>query len=205
MRRFTGIAAFAAAAWASVGYAAEPIDAGAVWAPPGDVATSLSGACAAAGPDCLPNLMAQAGASPQAVAFARALEGEGYANGFAEHGTVDLVSAFFPFHANTNWRQFLVNGDPSVVDLNDWERLKTIDLESNADYRTLREVYPNATLWPDGEFNSVEEAEGQRFLILYPVLDGCHACDVLGWANIAYSFDEDGRLTSVELVDIAAP
>jgi hypothetical protein len=195
------------AAASGAAHAAEAMDARAIWLPTGEVAQSLPGACAADQPDCLPDLMRKAGASPAAVAFARSLNGEGYAESFVDHGRVDLVTAFFPFYANSNWRQFLVNGDPAVVDLNDWDRLEALDVDGDAAYRKLAAAYPEAILWPAAEFMGVQEAadQGQRFLVYYPILNGCHACDVLGWANVAYDFDADGKLRDLALISVEAP
>ena len=58
--------------------------------------------------ECVASIMKQAGASPQAIAFARMLKGDGYMDSFREMGGVDLTTAFFPFRANTNGGTFLV-------------------------------------------------------------------------------------------------
>jgi hypothetical protein len=191
----------------SVSRAAGAVDAGAVWAPGEEVTQMLSGACVADQPDCLPDRMAAAGASPEAVAFARELQGEGYLEAFSEHGRVDVATGFFPFYANSNWRQFLVNGEPQLIDLNDWERLEAIDLATSKVYRKIAKRRPAVTLWPDAQFAGAEAlaGEGQRFLFDYPLVDGCHACDLLGYARIAYDFDAKGRLTAVQLVGVEVP
>jgi hypothetical protein len=201
------VALWAAVGWTGESRAAEGVDERSIWTPSEAVGKSLFSACAVDDPECLPEAMAAAGASPEAATFARKLQGEGYMESFTEHGRVDLVSAFFPYYANSNWRLFLVNGTPELLDLNDWDRLQSIDLEQSEAFRTLAERHSEAALWPDARF--VEAAmladQGQRFVFDYPIVDGCHACELLGYARLAYGFDAAGKLTTVELVGIEPP
>ena len=66
---------------------------------------------------CFVDLMRRSGASAQAVAFARATGDTGYLLQFFKTGRVDLAYVIFPFRANENEGWLLVNGDPSIIDV----------------------------------------------------------------------------------------
>lgn len=200
------VAAAAALVGAGTSHAGSEIDARAVWAPSESVSESLWGACSIDEKDCLAKRMKAAGASRQAIAFAGMLDGDGYMESFTEFGRIDLVTAMFPFRANSNWQPLLVNGDPPVFDVNDWAHLESVDLKRSAFYRALAKRNPTIELWPDARFVVAESVRGgQRFVFDYPLLDGCHACDLLGFARLVYDFDTAGKLTAVALVGVRTP
>jgi hypothetical protein len=76
------------------------------WNPSAKTITGIKRQCAEKrAPDfgkCFVDSMSQAGASPQAVAFARSTDNTGYLAHFVKMGRVDLAYVHYPFRANEN-------------------------------------------------------------------------------------------------------
>ncbi|MCI0392477.1 MAG: hypothetical protein MOB07_27410 [Acidobacteria bacterium] len=124
---------------------------------------------------------------------------------FREMGRVDLASANNPFRANNNDTLLLVNGAPQVIDLNDWDKLKNIDITRDPLYRSLVRKYPKLELWADAEFVTVKRTPtgGQQFTIKHVLLNGCHACEIGGHAYFSYDFDASGRFLGVRFLRLS--
>jgi hypothetical protein len=151
---------------------------------------------------CVVSIMQQAGASPAAMAFAEMLDGEGYLDSFRKMGKVDLAGVIYPARANTNGEYLLVNGTPRVVHVDDPDNLKHIDLRKDPLYASLVRKFPNLTLWGNGDFKTMQHREGggQRFVFSLVLLNGCHACEVGGYADIAFDFDQAGSFSGTKLL-----
>jgi hypothetical protein len=114
----------------------------------------------------------------------------------------------YPYRANSNTGCLLVNGTPRMVDVDDLSRLSLTQLKSDAGWTTLVAKYPKAMLWPaDRSGMTGVKAEssgggGQRFLVDYLVLNGCHACARLARVHYAFDFDNTGRLLGARFVDL---
>lgn len=142
--------------------------------------------------DCLVQTMKKNGASEQALAFSKMLEGNGYMSAFHQMGRVNLATAFFPARANTNEVFFMVGGSPSLVS----SELDTdISISADPAYKTLKKRYPELEFWTNGasfrEMTLLPDG-GQHFVFGYPLLNGCHACDLVGYALISHDFGTDG-------------
>jgi len=48
----------------------------------------------------------------------------------------------------------------------------------------------------------VEPAKGQRFIVEYRLLNGCHACERVGSARFAFDFDPNGKFIGSTLLDV---
>lgn len=145
--------------------------------------------------DCVAEVMRQAGASPQAIAVTRLLEGDVFISSFRGMGRVDLADAFNPFMANSNDRFLLVNGTPRVLDVGGSLDLDGDDLRRDPLYPSFRRRYPDLTI---GGYPAFEETQplrtgGQRFIFRFQLVNGCRACWANGYASVAYDFDETGR------------
>lgn len=183
---------------------AEPIGPKGVWALPEAAWTD----CLQKGQDatgCLARIMEQTGATPQALAINKLLEGEGYMEAFQEMGRVDVAVMVFPLRANTNAVTYLVNGSPTLVS----SEIEPADLPLAADpvYAALQKAHPELMFWPTGEGPSAVNTPpggGQGFVFTYPLLNGCHACAVLGQALLSLDFGPDGSYRGPRLLRVEA-
>ncbi|HVB37234.1 MAG TPA: hypothetical protein VND92_01810 [Vicinamibacterales bacterium] len=164
---------------------------------------------------CFIDQMATAGAPVEAVAFARRLNARpdgtlGILRDFREHGHVDLAFVFFPLRANENQGCFLVNGSPSLIDVDDPAQLPMKEIEMVATWRVLARRYPKISLWPGNRSGTAfVRAErrprgGQRFIFPYVLRNGCHACATIGTVRIAFDFDTTGTFIGPRVMDVRA-
>jgi hypothetical protein len=191
-----------------------PVDARAVWKPDTETLQKARSECASAAypklGTCFVEQMQKAGASPEAVAFMHRLHNEGYLVKYQNTGRVSIAWVMYPFRANQNTGCLLVNGMPSLVDLDDLSRLPREGLQSSSGWRELVAKYPKAALWP-GDRSGMTGAgvkslpgSGQRFIVNYLALDGCHACARLAGIRYGFDFDAAGRLLGVRFLDLRA-
>ena len=131
-----------------------------------------------------------------------------YAREFQASGTVGLVFVDYMLRANENQGWLLVNGDPPLIDVDNLRALPLENMRADSAYASLAARYPRVMMFPgDRGGNSRPEVEplasrGQRFVIAYRLLNGCHACARLGLARFAFDFDESGRLSGTRFVGI---
>jgi hypothetical protein len=182
------------------------------WNPSAKTISRIKQQCAEkSAPDfgkCFVNSMSQAGASPQAVAFARSTENAGYLARFVKMGRVDLAYVHYPFRANENQGWLLVNGDPAMIDVDDFALLPKDQLETNQAFLRIKEKFPKVMLF--GGDRSLKQppkmialsGKGQRFVVEYRLLNGCHACERVGGAQFAFDFDADGKFLGTTLLDV---
>jgi hypothetical protein len=161
--------------------------------------------------DCRLSMMKRDGASARAVAFARALTAYrgyfGYATGISPHrfGPVAFVSTL-ESGASTYGGGYLVTPDLRFIDPGGAHYDKQLRFAANPEFRRMLRAHPQATVWWVGApFADVPRTGGgQRFIVTRPILDGCHACALLGAAHVVYDFDARGRFISVKLIDVRA-
>ncbi len=181
----------------------------AVWSPPEHFLAKFHAACDALGgarfSECFVAQMRKQGAPPAAVAFARRVDGQGYLAAFREIGRVDVAFAEYPFRANENAVCLLVNGRPPVIDVDDLSGLDRQALAANPEYAALARSHPRVTLFPGNRGSARGPAAlrlsggGQRFVVSYSLRDGCHACKIVGEAELRFEFDVEGRFRGVEI------
>ncbi|HPD91708.1 MAG: peptidoglycan-binding protein [Rhodobacter sp.] len=141
-----------------------------------------------------------AGVPDQGLAFARRLAADpafdqpAIPMGFTELGAVDLADVLFPFMANTNDQQLLVNGDPAVLHPLALEPPRPDDPVSAALVQAHPHAFPTARV---GLTAARRDGTRQRFVFLDPLADGCRACEVVGASLFAIDFDA-GRQTGIE-------
>jgi len=195
-----GALAFSSAA------AARPVDASVVWKPKASLAEPLSRCHDGA---CVIRIMQRGGASKRAIWFSTTIAslgvaGEGYADKFMHYGPVDFIRVFRPHQGMEGMMSMLfVNGGPLIVDGSDWSRLQVINLMQSPVYRRIKASYPNADVWVTAEYAGQRKTSaGQTFLVRYPLLNGCHACDYLGSVTYGINFSRDGLFTGATLADV---
>lgn len=142
---------------------------------------------------CVKSIMTKYNASPEAIAFYEKYKHGGFLVEFKEIGRVDLGTVFYPTAANDNWQGVLLNGDPSLVPIYE---IGNVDITHDPLYPVLSRKYPYLTIWStdNGYVTSVGLPDnGQRFIISYILVDGCHACAAEGYALFAFDFDAQGK------------
>jgi hypothetical protein len=208
---FFGIVASIRAQTAAV---VPPVDARAVWQPDADTLKKARSACTSVAyselGNCFLRQMQEAGASPEAVGFLRSMHNDAYLAKYENTGRVSIAWVIYPFRANANTAGLLVNGTPPSLDVDDLSRLPRDRLISSSKWRALVARYPKATLWPDDRsgMTGIHVASlpggGQRFVVNYLALDGCHACARLALIRYAFDFDVTARLLGVRFIDLQA-
>ena len=152
--------------------------------------------------------MQTAGASPEAVAFMRQLNNEAYLQKFQDTGHVGIAWVTYPFRANENSGCLLVNGTPSRVDVDNLSQLPRDRLNADRAWKALLNKHPHATLWSGDRSGATgvraepRSGGGQRFVVDYRVLDGCHACARLGVVRYAFNFDANGTFQGARYLDL---
>ena len=152
--------------------------------------------------DCVITLMKNLGASPQAIAFTKLMQGEAYMSSFTEFGIVDLAEITYPSRANNNIEYILINGNPQIVYVED---VYKVDITDDPNYLPLHQQYPNLQI--EGGENIFKNKEqnstgGERFIFGCQLVDGCHACQTDKYAYIAFDFDSKGQFEDMKLMYI---
>lgn len=164
--------------------------------------------------ECFIAQMRGAGASSQALAFARLLHERtgqvGYLRGFREAGRVDIAYVQYAFRANELNGVCLINGSPPLIDVDRLDAPDQPALESDPAYAALRRQYPGVAIFPADRFHtdspSVEALAGGglRFLVDYRLNNVCHACAQVGTARYGFDFDAAGKFLGARLVSVQA-
>jgi len=173
-----------------------------------DIRNQCRGLDGAAFETCFINGMKKSGASSQAVAFTASIGNMGYLRELREMGPVDAAFVFYPFRTIENQGFLLINGNPPVIDVDDLMLLSAEPLKKDPLYTRLKKKYPAATLWQGDRSESappfMEKTAngGQRFTVRYRLLNGCHACELLGYVRYIFKFDRTGLFTGTEYLGI---
>lgn len=155
---------------------------------------------------CFAEVMRDAGAPPGALAFTRRMGDEAWLRSFRDTGRVDIAYITRPFRANENQGVLLVNGDPALVDVDDFDQVAQGDLKKDPVYAELAKRFPEISLWPGDRFGAdypvvrLLPGGGQRFHAGYLLRDGCHACREIGSAVFAFDFAADGKFKGTKLM-----
>ena len=154
--------------------------------------------------NCLADQMAKAGAPPAAVSFTRELyktsHGDfGIMTGFQGQSPVSFAWITYPLRANTNYGLLLVNGQPSIVNVEDLKLLDRKTMEQSSQFQDLKNQFPKVDVWPgdrDGKIwpdSQPGSNGGTQFVVSYPLINGCHACEHAGLAIFTWNFDAKGK------------
>jgi len=189
----------------------------AVWKVPGDFLNQAHTVCdKSAGPasfgGCFINQMSVAGAPADAVSFTRMLYQQngglvGIMTAFKKYGPVDAAQVLYPLRANENYALLLVNGDPKILDVDDLQKLDRAAMEQNGLFQGVKKKYPQTDLWPGDRSGNDPwprvqplPGGGTQFIVTYPLINGCHACEHVGLARFGWNFDAKGSFTGTTYV-----
>ena len=187
----------------------------ACWSPEAKVMENIRADCAplagTAFEECFIAGMQKSGASPQAVAFTKSIGNLGYMEELRRFGPVDIAFVVYPFRANENQGFLLINGTPPQIDVDDLSLLSPENFKKDPRYARLKQRYSAVTLWQgdrsDREYPLLERTPdgGQRFIVRYRLLNGCHACELAGYAGYVFEFDKTGRFSGTKYLGIEKP
>jgi hypothetical protein len=194
----------------------------AVWQPPQDFLSKAHLACdKGAGPasfsQCFMNQIAAAGAPADAVSFTRMLAQQNggmvaVMTAFKTFGPVDAVQVFYPLRANDNYGLLLVNGDPKILDVDDLQKLDRAAMDQNAMFQAVKQRFPKSDVWPGDRSSSTPwprtqslPAGGTEFIVSYPLINGCHACQHVGVARFGWDFDASGKFLRTVYIPTPPP
>ncbi len=145
--------------------------------------------------------MKRNGASPQAIDFARRMEGD-ILTQFHKMGKVDMGFMEPPIrYASYGGSFLLLNGNPPIVRVGD--ALERVNLRGDP---FLVRKYPKVDFFGSGiDFTKMESSSngGQRFIFAFALKNGCNACEVVGQANVAYDFDAVGRFLGAKVLNFS--
>lgn len=199
----------------------QKVDISAVWQMPDSARTNIMKKCGDATQPpsfgkCFMDQMAANGASPQAVAFTRALYkangGDvGILTGFQKGGPVDIAWVTYPLRANTNYGLLFVNGKPPIINVEDMKLLDQKAMEQSPQFQDTKNSFPKVGVWPgdrDGTTwpNSQPGSNGGvQFTVGYPLINGCHACARAGTAMFNWNFDAQGKFLGTTFIGMTPP
>ncbi len=188
------------------------IDSTAIWSPGMSIMQNIRNVCSEDKyPDfgkCFVEQMKQSGASPQAVEFAKLTDNQGYLRDFRKFGNVDVAYSNFPFRANENQVCFLVNGSPNMIDVDGYNFMPFGELKKNGQYKLIQKKYHDVSIWPGDRYGTnypdykILSGGGQRFIFNYQLHNGCHACEIIGYAKLAFDFNKRGKFLGVKVLDV---
>lgn len=153
--------------------------------------------CMGAELECVKQIMEKYEAGSEAIGFYQ--KTGWFATEFQEYGKVDLVLILNPWRANSNDDYALVNGEPSVVIVEDEI---SIDNKNIGNYELLSQINPEYSIW--GTDCGFSEKDGNSFVFNADIKDerGCHACSSGYVAVISFDFDQDGVYQGLRLKEI---
>jgi predicted secreted protein len=190
-----------------------PVTAASVWHPSDADLKAIRSECNQADPaqysQCFIKGMQQKGASPDAITFARSLEVSGkgragYLEDFTEGGRVAVAHVVFAQRDSTDVAWLLVNGSPSLIDVDNLSLLPLADVRSDMIFREIRRTFDRAGVFADSRSDPSpplvpRPGDAQEFLVNYALRDGCRTCKRVGSAQFAFDFAGDGKFEGASL------
>jgi hypothetical protein len=183
----------------------------ALWQPGMHFLQDVHAACDGTGAkfgDCLTTQMAKSGAPAAAIAFTKATGDQGIMRDFREAGPVAIAYAVYLYRANENEVWLVVNGDPAMIDVDDYNLFPRAALEKNAEFLKIKKKYPKAEVFPGDRAGTkgpvVTELpnRGMRIAVEYKLNDQCHACAQVGTVEAGFEFEKSGKLDGVKLLGV---
>lgn len=149
--------------------------------------------------------MESAGASPEAIAFAKSLgEESAYMFRFRDAGRVDIAYIEYPIEDTQGI--LLINGSPPILDIGAPEILQKV--EQNAGYKELLSRNPEVRVQPpiryqyDYPLSFSIAGGGQEFIAQYSVRGDCYSCVHVGDVLASFRFGAIGRFQGVPTLNI---
>jgi hypothetical protein len=190
----------------------------AVWNAATDELGEINRACNNSGPAeygrCFIDQMGDY-ASSEAVEFSQSLAEKkpsrvGYLAGIREAGLVDLGYVVYPGSSKPDRGWVLLNGVPSLVNVDDPSLLPQAEMEKDPRFIALRKDHPQIKLavrddqrTPDASPKIETRADGgERFIFSYSLQD-CPDCAPLAQATFGFDFDAAGELLAAKFISVS--
>ena len=183
----------------------DPVSSSAVWNPESNDLSEIAQACKAQpGPAYNKCFIDQMGgyASSEAVAFSQSLVKQtpahaGYLSDLREAGPIDLGLVTYPNSVEISRGWVLVNGVPSIVDVDNLTMLPQSVMEKDPQFRTMRLKYPQLKLTVvngDRSADTLPEMHtlgdgSQQFVIHYSLKEPCSTCQPVAHASFGTPFN----------------
>ncbi len=103
---------------------------------------------------------------------------------------------------------FFIAAKDRVFNIDDYSNLSQLDIKSQVNYAQLAKQFPNIGIWPGNHtYPKSETLAGgiTQLVFTYSLLNGCHACELAGIANVAFNFDQDGNYLGEQLLSLSPP
>jgi hypothetical protein len=103
---------------------------------------------------------------------------------------------------------FFIMAKNRIFNVDDYANLSQLTIKSQVNYAQLAQKFPNIGIWPGNHtFPKSEELAGgiTQLVFTYSLLNGCHACELAGIANVGFNFDKDGNYIGQELLSLSPP
>jgi hypothetical protein len=188
-----------------------------VWSPSAQNLSAIREKCITGNPgdlnNCFLSEMKAADASPQAVAFAKTTSDKGliFVRAFRKAGVVDIAYVEYPFRANELEGVLLVNGDPSIIDVDGQQFVARGNFSTIPTFATQASKHPQISIWPGDRFHTdkpIVKSLGsgqQSFIVDYILRNGCHACAKIGTVSLIFTFDQQGRFVGTQAGQAVSP
>jgi len=192
----------------------------AVWNPANEDLNEISKTCKDKKPGDYPGCFVEemgGYASSEAVGFTQLLEAQkpsrlGYLDGIKEAGIVDLGYVIYPDGTKTKQGWVLMNGVPSLVNVDNVSLLPQGQMEKDPRYIALKKDHPQLQLVVTDDQRRSDEspqieskADGvERFVIPYTLQENCKGCGPLGYAIFGFDFDAAGQFRGKKFIKVTA-
>ena len=156
----------------------------------------------------VPDVMAELGASPEAVAFARARNDGSYLRYVDTTGIVRVAILHYPLRVHDTHDMLLLLPQKEEINVDESISLENRSLLNDQQWASLADEYPDLALQPaDRSPRFLPEREQLRagrfrLIIQYRLTNGCRACAQVGYARDAWYFEADGRFLGRKLLAI---
>lgn len=147
---------------------------------------------------CQVKFMQQHGASEQAIAFFNAKSA--WIEDFRRYRNLTVVKTVV-MAADHSDAFFIITSQGVIIDVDDYDLLKTINLNSKPKFKAILKHYPKASLW-FGNHRFPTLAGQTRLIFSYLIKDGCNACAIAGHAWLAFDFDALGNFKGIKLINL---
>jgi hypothetical protein len=101
---------------------------------------------------------------------------------------------------------FIVGNNGSFVDINTGREAQALDVTRDPNYPSISMRYPQVQLWslidrPPRIEPSVQ-GSGIKMIFSYQLRNGCATCDLVGYADAAFDFSDNGSLKKASLLGL---
>ncbi len=149
--------------------------------------------------NCLEHIMSEQPMCTQNLALLKTKRG--IFKEIKKYNSIDVVYAEVAA-ADHSDEYFMVNPQGDLMEL-----AGDLNLKNNRAYDKLHKKFPDATLWPiTANWPAEQLMPRKAFQLIFKqkLTDGCYACKIAGYADVAYTFKDDGELIGVKLQTITS-